>query len=251
MPTEIILPFAIFVLLIGIQLLYPRWRKRAVSGKPAQPAAQVVRQGTNRVQDPLAALWAKYSRQITIGGVVLILIVFVIANEGIKASNLRAYQATQSGLYTATPDYGDIPAHLSGFQALCKQASSSLAADDIPSLPLLVLIKAADETSWRMLSHQDSAIVVMPDLETRIAAEVRSVACVLETFVQVGSYSDGAPAYRVDWQVTLMAWPGGEWIDSTILEGEDPPRFKEGTQSGYGNTPYRRLPEWLAQVTSK
>jgi hypothetical protein len=80
MPTEIILPFAILALLVGIRLLYPRLRKRPVSSKPAQRVAQVVRQGTNRAQDPLAVLWAKYDRQITIGGLILVVTALVIAN---------------------------------------------------------------------------------------------------------------------------------------------------------------------------
>jgi hypothetical protein len=55
--------------------------------------------------------------------------------------------------------------------------------------------------------------------------EARTIACIFEEKQRVGSYTDGTPAYRIDWYVELVRVSDGQLLHRNYLQGENPPYF--------------------------
>ncbi|MFN8556980.1 MAG: WD40 repeat domain-containing protein [Dehalococcoidia bacterium] len=156
---------------------------------------------------------------------------------------------------------------------LCEAAFAARVTEGTVEGPLLFLqhgnyIKAALDRmpnrppAWEATSFHGASFVVAQTVE-----QVRSLACVRETRVQVGTYvpasstpssgsggraGGGLPAYRLDWQVRLARWPDGTVIAATELRGTEPGEkitVNERTGpsvEGYGSSPDNAFKAWLS-----
>jgi hypothetical protein len=50
----------------------------------------------------------------------------------------------------------------------------------------------------------------LPFLASQTASEANTLACILETRIFVGSYSDGQPGYRLAWDIRLVQVSTGQ-----------------------------------------
>jgi WD40 repeat protein len=65
----------------------------------------------------------------------------------------------------------------------------------------------------------------------------------------VGSYSDGQPAYRLDYDVRMAQWPDGKILNLTKnFPGENPPANKFWSGAGYGYSPDISLKQWVLSI---
>lgn len=95
-----------------------------------------------------------------------------------------------------------------------------------------------------------------PKMLARSVEEVRSVVCLLEQYVQVGTYeTTNSAAVRLDYEVRVIGWPGGDLVAVRTFPGGDPP--KERTHSTGAMSWERGAPPdeaavtaWLEQVFS-
>lgn len=89
-------------------------------------------------------------------------------------------------------------------------------------------------TEWR---HRDLSFLasVVPHRALATSPDaVKLVACIRETRFLVGYYEPSkTPAVRLDWDVRLLLWPGGEVIAQMTFRGPDPDQKAE--LQGYGN----------------
>lgn len=74
--------------------------------------------------------------------------------------------------------------------------------------------------------------------------------CIRETRINVGSYTDNASAYRREWEVLLVSFPGQEVLRSSNFTGGEPPGIKGYGGPGYGARPVEALAEWLESFTA-
>ncbi len=74
--------------------------------------------------------------------------------------------------------------------------------------------------------------------------------CIRETRINVGSYTDNASAYRREWEVLLVSFPGQEVLGSSNFTGGEPPGIKGYSGPGYGDQPVLALAEWLEGFTA-
>lgn len=74
--------------------------------------------------------------------------------------------------------------------------------------------------------------------------------CIRETRINVGSYTDNAAAYRREWEVLLVSFPGQEVLRSSNFTGGEPPGIKGYAGPGYGARPVEALAEWLEGFTA-
>jgi WD40 repeat protein len=65
--------------------------------------------------------------------------------------------------------------------------------------------------------------------------------------VEVGSYSDNQPAYRVDYEAKLILYKDATLVSSISLEGYEPPFVKYGSGPGYGDPPDGSVAGWIAE----
>ena len=132
-------------------------------------------------------------------------------------------------------------------QILCAAAFSSAApASNATSLPapfVSSIFRSYNEAGWvyeQTLAH----------LETRDASQVAALVCIRESRVQQGEYQNGAPAYRLDWEVRFLQWPDGTQLAGWTEPGS-PVRgvILAGESAGYGEPPRDALLQTLASAS--
>lgn len=88
-------------------------------------------------------------------------------------------------------------------------------------------------------------------LSARTAEEVQTVACREERYIQVGVYQESnSAAVRIDYELRLLRWPGGELLAARTFRGGDPPatRTTQGSVSWeHGPRPQAEATAWLEQ----
>ena len=142
----------------------------------------------------------------------------------------------------ATPEPTISPAGLiRRASPICENAFTAL-VETGPLTPPFAVMKIEmdmDAPSWE-LSHQ------LPHLGSFSAADVQTLFCISETRTQAGTYSDGAAAYQLFWEIRVISWPGGKVIGKNSFTGSPPPRTKELTSgSAEGVTPYKDFAAWI------
>jgi len=102
-------------------------------------------------------------------------------------------------------------------EPLCEAAFSSPVGTGSPKAPVLALLnKEYEEKRW---AHER-----VPFVEAQSALEVQTLVCIREIRVLVGTYTDGAGGFRLDWDVRLVQWPDGTVLDANEFSGGGPPR---------------------------
>ena len=64
------------------------------------------------------------------------------------------------------------------------------------------------------------------------------VACVSKVEREVGEYTSGARAFRVDYEINIVTYPEGFTISHDTVEGESPPYLYSDSDHGRGDPPY-------------
>lgn len=108
------------------------------------------------------------------------------------------------------------------------------------------LCKKDDDSECKNYELDISSVPISFD-----ADEVRTVVCIWERSVKVGVYTPGGGnAYRLDWLVSMAAWPDGEYLWSMGMKGNDPPETNTGGQDVYGMPPLEQfkalIKNWIA-----
>ncbi|HLG16295.1 MAG TPA: WD40 repeat domain-containing protein [Blastocatellia bacterium] len=140
------------------------------------------------------------------------------------------------------------------FSSRTAAVSAGLRAGTLTPGSLLVVRSgsSAAESSW---SHRpiilEGASSEVPFLEAPTARDVKCLVCIREIETLVGSYTDGSPAYRVNWLVRLVREADGEVLAQTSLAGRQPPRkiyrsADEGARAVHGDDQRKALFRWLA-----
>jgi hypothetical protein len=88
------------------------------------------------------------------------------------------------------------------------------------------------------------------------ASSFKSLACVDEKQVTVGTYVDQAtgkssPADRIDWTVYVLSWPNGDLIAEHPFQGADPPpncTENAGMSNCVGKPPQAEATAWIKTV---
>lgn len=62
--------------------------------------------------------------------------------------------------------------------------------------------------------------------------EVGTLAVIEYQSVQMGTYTDGAPAFRIDCTVSVIDWEGRKRIASTTMQGPPPPKTRPALKDG-------------------
>jgi len=88
-----------------------------------------------------------------------------------------------------------------------------------------------------------------PAVRAKDAADVATVACLEESQVQAGRYTDGAAGYAIVWKVRLIDLKGERLLGIHRLRGNAPPRTKSGSGSRTGSAPKKALRDWLANLS--
>jgi WD40 repeat protein len=121
---------------------------------------------------------------------------------------------------------------------LCSTAFQSRVGTGTPLHPVLCL----SDTTW--IARGWEIINFLPHT-TRSALEVKTLVCIRESRVQVGTYTDGKPGYRVVWDVRLVSWPDGTVIGAEQFTGGHPPHQRRSVEPAYGLRPENSLKRWL------
>jgi hypothetical protein len=88
------------------------------------------------------------------------------------------------------------------------------------------------------------------------ASSFKSLACVDEKHVTLGTYVDQAtgkssPADRIDWTVRVLSWPNGDLIAEHQFQGADPPpncTENAGISDCVGKPPQTEATAWIKTV---
>lgn len=102
-----------------------------------------------------------------------------------------------------------------------------------------------------------AARLYIPDYEAYTFGEVKALVCIQESRVRVGTYvavtpdptQAVAPAYRLDWQVRVIAYPQGSLLAVNAFTGEEPlftiQIGSDGGSENYGEAPSANAANWL------
>ncbi len=87
-------------------------------------------------------------------------------------------------------------------------------------------------------------------MEAKDASQVATLVCIQESRVNRGEYQNGAPAYRLDWEIRLLQWPDGTQL-AIWTEPGSPVRgaILSGDTAGYGEPPRDTLLQYLASAS--
>ncbi|MDQ2690777.1 MAG: hypothetical protein M3Y68_01960, partial [Chloroflexota bacterium] len=124
---------------------------------------------------------------------------------------------------------------------ICENSFSALVESGPLTPPFAVMKKIAyaDSPSWD-LAHQ------LPHLGTLAGDEVQSLLCISETREQVGTYTDGAAAYQLFWDVRAVSWPGGKVIGRKSFTGSPPPQNGAfASSAAEGSFPVSAFAAWV------
>jgi len=64
----------------------------------------------------------------------------------------------------------------------------------------------------------------IPFLESRDASQGKTLVCILESQIWVGTYTDNQPGYRLTWDIRLIQVSTGQVLAANSFYGEDPPK---------------------------
>jgi len=64
------------------------------------------------------------------------------------------------------------------------------------------------------------------------------------------TYTDGEPAYRIDYDVKLLSYKDAKVITEFTLKGYPPPFVKHAPGPAYGESPVENVAGWLAEQTN-
>jgi hypothetical protein len=117
-------------------------------------------------------------------------------------------------------------------------------------------------SNWRPHPASYETAVIPARAQTASLDAVQALVCVRQTYTQVGRYSSNHPAVRLDWDVRVVRWPGGEPLAGRTFRGPDPPEkadfrgwslctetSKCATKSG--GPPSNDAARWLDEVVAR
>jgi len=137
---------------------------------------------------------------------------------------------------TATPDVGPFAEIFDDLQGACEHLGSTPSTFGSLQLPIMALIKRADqESEWMYQPLPDTAGVVASD-----AASLRTIACIQdENVLSVGHvYTDGSKAYDNLWRAKFISWPDGQLLSNTEVRFVGyAPGSKPAGGDGFGKAP--------------
>lgn len=124
---------------------------------------------------------------------------------------------------------------------LCETAFSSSVSSGPVLIPVLGLITILyEEDGW--------GLEALPHHQAQSTSEVQTLVCIRQFKIKTGTYTDGATAYSLKWEVRLANWPDGAVFGEAAFLGEGPPSPKTGSGDRYGSPPKGELLQWLIPI---
>jgi tricorn protease-like protein len=179
----------------------------------------------------------------TLGGLLLVFVITLVAMTGVSCANPYGYS------YQPTPDTVTL---FPTAGPVAESAFSSTINAGLPVGPVLTLVNRDWEgDEWKLVESYNMGGYTIPFLEATKAADVRMLVCIKETREKIGYYGGLGDilrdfGYRLTWDIRLVLWPSGDVIGGKRLVGGDPPPSKTGGGSAYGSYPTAGLRELLA-----
>lgn len=192
-------------------------------------------------------------RRLGIGGAPLAGLVLAVALAGCDPPT--AYDLGKELLPTAGP--------------LCAAALDSGASAGTPAPgaiagPAVAFVRLDEKfgygTAWGAFGDR---LVPEKHAKAGSADDVRAVVCVQQIFTEVGKYqaTDSQTgtvsemiANRIDFDIRVLRWPGGELLAARSFQGADPPEKVElqpGLSHWSGNLPIVDASNWLDEVLAE
>ncbi len=140
----------------------------------------------------------------------------------------------------------DLEGLLPSAEQLCSDAYGQSLENDFVSLAKmpalgLMLLNAEGDGNWTRMES-------LPFVLASSAAEVQSLICIREYKYSIGFYDDGTtPAYRKNWDVSLVRMSDGVNLGGTYLNGGDPPGVTYPGIPGVGTPPHTKFMAWLVE----
>jgi Tol biopolymer transport system component len=119
----------------------------------------------------------------------------------------------------------------------CEAAFTATISAGFPTGPVLTLIK-------RLYFGNQWGRGRLPFLETPSVSDAQTLVCIRADRNQVDVFTDGNPAYQVEWTVRSVQLSSGRVYGETVLQGSNPD-LKIGGGAGYGSEPVEKLVGWL------
>ena len=127
--------------------------------------------------------------------------------------------------------------------ALCEAASSAEESGGSPDGPVLTLLQVGfGEEEWYPGPEIGLIEAESPD-------QVQTLVCIEQTSHQVGTYSSGGGAYRLEWTVRLVRLSDGAVLASERFTGGEPPE-RTFAHDDHGEPPTEAAFNWVASTLS-
>jgi hypothetical protein len=137
------------------------------------------------------------------------------------------------------------------------QQYSNVGEESVPSNGLPQPIKAIAITPNVSEDGQTQAgKYLFSSMTDRLPAKVRAknpqeinvLVLVVESDVTVGTYDDGAPAYRKQLEVFIIDARSNAIVTRGVFQGGPPPLSKSHSQPGYGSMPTGKAVRWIRDM---
>jgi WD40 repeat protein len=127
-------------------------------------------------------------------------------------------------------------AALAEYKAACEAAYNQPLAHVKAQMPMAAVEVGANEADYGLYNTPDTlGYRRLPHIGAQTVQAVRAVACLNKTLVRQGTYTDGAAAYRLDYNVRLISWPEGQPLAGQFFQGGPAPETKHSDGPVHGS----------------
>lgn len=171
------------------------------------------------------------------------MVVFVTALSTLFLAACNEKQPTPKP--TNTPEMIDLENLVPAAEQLCTSASGEPVSGATPQPPVVVVKNTEyKDGEWKYYGIGKAGVDAA--LST---SDAKTAVCINERRIKVGQYTNGAIAYQVKWEVSVVDWSTGSLLMPVqSFLGKKPPEWKTGENDYTAEAPWVDFQNWLMRT---